>query len=304
VKLACASATPLVFVLSIHAQTLTARIPLEEISGVPIVQVSVNGTGPYPFVLDTGANVTMIKQQLLHQLHMAAAGYVTIAGSLGDSPQQRAEAATFSIAGQVVEHLEINTLEAGQLGALESRVQGILGENFLKYFDLLIDNDQHALTLEPIADRTPNLENSLDGEHLHLSRTGSFHSTPTWNRIVVPLQTGAPMARAVFFLLDSGSNTAMLYPAKEEAAHISWSSSRGNVHSLNANQSCQVQHTTLAMGRQTFRGVVLAACGDRTRDKTDTDGLLPTGIFHRLFISHRQEYVIANPHAAAQIGSP
>jgi len=56
---------------------------MKEISGVQIVQVSVNGTGPYPFVLDTGANITMIKQQLLHHLNMAAVGSVTIAGSLG-----------------------------------------------------------------------------------------------------------------------------------------------------------------------------------------------------------------------------
>jgi len=114
----------------------------------------------------------------------------------------------------------------------------------------------------------------------------------------VSLQTSALVARPVFFLLDSGTNTAMLYPAKEEAAHITWSSSRGNVHSLNANRNCHVQQTTLVIGNQTFRGVVLAACGNRTRDKTDTDGLLPTGIFHRLFISHRHEYDIANPDAA------
>jgi hypothetical protein len=296
-KLSCASATPLIFVLSMHAQILTARIPMEEISGVPIVSVSVNGTGPYPFVLDTGANVTMIKQQLLHRLNIVAAGSVTIAGSLGDRPQQREETASLAIAGQVIEHLEINTLEEGQLGALESHVEGILGENFLKYFDLLIDNDEHALTFEPITDRTPNLENALDGQHLHLSRSGTFHATATWDRIVVSLQASALLARPVFFLLDSGSNTAMLYPAKEESAHITWSSSRGNIHSLNANQNCQVQQTTLAIGSQTFRGVMLAACGDRTRDKTDTDGLLPTGIFHRLFISHRHEYVIVNPHA-------
>jgi hypothetical protein len=291
VRLAFASATPFVLVLSIHAQTMRAHIAMEERSGVPIVQVSVNGTGPYPFVLDTGANVTVINQRLLRSLNIPCAGSVTVAASLGDSSQQRTESATLGIAGQSVEHVEINTLQEGQLGALEGHVQGILGENFLKYFDLLIDNDHHALTL----DRTPSLANSVEGEQLPLARTGSYHSVATPDRIVVPLRL-ALLARPVSLLLDSGTNTAMLFPAQQEAAQIAWGSGRGNIHSLNASQNCHVERTNLAMGSQTLRDVVLAACEGRTRDKTDTDGLLPTGIFHRLFISHQREYVIANPH--------
>jgi hypothetical protein len=264
---------------------------MEEMSGVPIVQVSVNGTGPYPFVLDTGANVTVITRRLLQNLNIRFAGSITIAASLGDSSQQRTEAATLGLAGQSVEHVEINTLDDGQLGALEGHVQGILGENFLKYFDLLIDNDHHVLTL----DRSTNLARSVQGEHLPLASTGSYHSAATLDRIVVPLHL-ALLARPVSFLLDSGTNTVMLFPAQQEAAQIGWSSGRGKVHSLDVTQICHVQRTNLAIGSQTLRSVVLSACENRTRDKTDTDGLLPTGIFHRLFISHRYEYVIANPH--------
>jgi predicted aspartyl protease len=167
VRFVFASATSFVLILSIHAQTMSDHTAMQEISGVPIVQVSVNGTGPYPFVLDTGANVTVINRQLLRKLNIPWAGSVTLAASLGDSSQQRTEVATLSIAGQSVEHVEINTLNGGQLGALEGHVQGILGENFLKYFDLLIDNEHHALTL----DRTPNLANSVEGEHLPIART-------------------------------------------------------------------------------------------------------------------------------------
>jgi predicted aspartyl protease len=281
---------PLVLILSIQAQTMSAHVATKEMSGVPIVQVSVNGTGPYPFVLDTGANVTIIKRQLLQKLQMPGIGSVTIAASLGDSAHQRTEAATLAIDGLSLEHIEINTLEDGQLGTLEGHVQGILGENFLKYFDLLIDNDHHALTL----DRSTNLESSFAGEHLLVGRTGTYNSTLTPDRVVVRLQL-AVLARPVFFLLDSGTNTLMLFPGKREAAHVSWSTGSGNIHSFNTIQNCRVERTTLAIGSQTLRGVMLAACDDRTRDKMDTDGLLSTGIFHRLFICHHHDYVIANP---------
>jgi hypothetical protein len=53
-------------------------------------------------------------------------------------------------------------LGEGQLGILESHAQGILGENFLKHFDVLIDNDRHTLAL----DRTNGLAQSLAGERL------------------------------------------------------------------------------------------------------------------------------------------
>jgi hypothetical protein len=292
VRFAFASATPFVLALSIQGQTMSTTIPMEEVSGVPIIQVSVNGTGPYPFVLDTGANVTVIKPRLLRNLNMHELGSVTIAASLGDSSQRRTEAATLGVAGLSVEHVKIDTVEDGQLGALEGHVQGILGENFLKYFDLLIDNDHHLLKL----DRSTNLASSVEGEHLPLTSTGTYQTAATLDRIVVPLQL-ALLRRPVSFLLDSGTNTVMLFPLEQEAAQIGWRSGRGNIHSLNTSQNCHVERTDLAIGSQRLRGVVLAACADRTRDKTDTDGLLPTGIFHRLFISYRHEYVIANPHA-------
>jgi predicted aspartyl protease len=303
VRFASTPAIPLVlvfaFALSIQGQSSSARVAMQKMSGVPVVQVLVNGTGPYPFVLDTGANVTVIKRQLLRNLNMPGIASVTIAATLGDSPHQRTEAATLAIAGLSVEHIEINALEDGQLGALEGHVQGILGENFLKYFDLLIDNDHHALTL----DRTTNLESSFAGEHLPVSRTGTYNSAPTLDRVVIRLQL-AVLARPVFFLLDSGTNTVMLFPGKQEAPQVSWSSGRGNIHSLNMVQNCGVQRTTLAIGGQTLHDVVLAACKDRMRDRMDTDGLLSTGIFHRLFLCHHRDYVIANPHPVERAGSP
>jgi hypothetical protein len=271
----------------------SAHIAIEEMSGVPIIQVSVNGTGPYPFVLDTGANVSVITPRLLQELNMPWAGSVTIASSLGDSAQPRAGSAALGVGGLCVEHVEINTIKDGQLGLLEGRVQGILGENFLKYFDLMIDNDYHTLTL----DRSTNLANSVEGEHLPFASTGAYHSAATPDRIVVPLHL-ARLARPVLFLLDSGANPVMLFPVEQEAARIGSGSGRGFVNSLNVTQNCHVERTNLTIGNQTLRRVVLSACENRTREKTDTDGLLPTDIFHRLFISHHYEYVIANPRSA------
>ena len=125
-----ASAVPLVFVFSIHAQVMTAHTAFHEISGVPIVQVSVNGTGPYSFVLDTGANVTVMTRQLFRDLHMPMSGSVRVSAALGETDQERAWATTLDLAGLRVEHVEVNTLEDSQLGTLRPDVRASSGRTF------------------------------------------------------------------------------------------------------------------------------------------------------------------------------
>jgi gag-polyprotein putative aspartyl protease len=297
------ASTPLFFAFSLHSQVVSARTAMQEISGVPVVQVSVNGTGPYPFVLDTGANVTVMTKELLHLLNIRSSGSVTIAAALGDTDQERAEAATLDVAGLTVEHLEVNTLESGRLGMLSGAVQGILGENFLKHFDVLIDNEHHQLIL----DRSTDLSNSIAGEHLPFVRTGIYHSESTVDRIVIPLQLTL-LTRRLFFLLDSGTNTVVLFPAEQSATGLVWGSGHGDVESFSRTQTCHVTRTAAVIASKVFHGIMLAACDKRTRDTTDSDGLLPTRIFHRLFISHQQGYVIANPkqlrHACRRYQTP
>jgi Aspartyl protease len=291
-RLLLATAIPVSLALSSLAQTMT---PMNEAAGLQIVQVSMNGTGPYAFILDTGANTTMVSGQLLRKLNVLTEEPVTIAASLGETHPRRAELGFLAIGDLRVDHIEINTLEDGQLGILEGRAQGILGENFLKHFDLLIDNDRHELIL----DSTPDLARSLAGERLPLSSSGRFNTALTLDRLVVSLKAPSLLQRSMLFLVDSGTNTAMVYPFKNETLKVGRGSAHGSIHSLNKNQVCQVGRTPLTIGNRTYRDVVMAICENMTRDKMDTDGLLPTSLFRRLFISHREQYAIANPQPAS-----
>jgi predicted aspartyl protease len=286
ISVACFSFVPLN-----GAQMMTARVPMNQVGGLEIVQVLVNGTGPYDFILDTGANITLIKRQLLRKLNIPDDGPVTIVTASGESHQQRATVSSIAIAGLSVEHLEVNELDGAPAGSLAGRVQGILGENFLKDFDILIDNEQQTLIL----DRTSNLADTLVGEHLELSRFGSFNLKPTSNRIVVKLKVRSFLQKPLFFLVDSGSNIAMLYPERGLAWRVSENSQPAALRDLSKTRDCRVQMATLELGRGSIPHVRLVSCEGMTRDKIDIDGLLPTGVFHQLFISHRGAYIIANP---------
>src|SRR5271156_6515828 len=93
----------------------TVRVPIGEYGGKPIVQIWLNGTGPYDFILDTGASVTLVQRQLLQQLHICADNPVAIRTVSGGSFNQQAVVQTVALGGIHVEHLEVDTLEPGQL---------------------------------------------------------------------------------------------------------------------------------------------------------------------------------------------
>jgi predicted aspartyl protease len=282
----------------LRAQTMTARVPMSGVGGLEIVQVSINGAGPYDFILDTGANLTLVKRQLLRKLNIYDGGPVTVVAASGESQHQRTTVKSIAVGGLCVERLEVIELERAIPGPLGGRVQGILGENFLKNFDILIDNEQQTLIL----DRTSSLADRLAGEHLQLLRFGSFNLEPTSNRIVVTLKVPSFLQRPLLFLVDSGANTAMLYPERGLASRVMEYSQPGDLLDISQTRSCRFQKATLEIGSGSIRDVHLVACEGMTRDKIDTDGLLPTSIFHKLFISHKGAYVITNPLPAEQAG--
>jgi predicted aspartyl protease len=276
----------------VGAQTVTVRVPMNEIAGREIVQVSINGTGPYDFILDTGSNFTMVQSKLIRNLNISSGPPVAVVTALGaKTPSQLAVVEKIAVAGLTVEHLEINMID--RVEALEGRAQGILGENFLKHFDVLIDNEKQVLTL----DRTSSLADMIAGERLPFSRFGSLEYATTLDRIVVELKVPSFLGRPMFFLVDSGSNTAALYPAPGGVTVGAMKGSHhASLHDLNERRDCRVQKTTLEIGRGIFPEIQLVACEGITRTKMDTDGLLPTSIFRWVFVSHTGGYVVVNPY--------
>jgi hypothetical protein len=69
----------------------------------------------------------------------------------------------------------------------------------------------------------------------------------------------------------------------------------GTLLTFNGNSRCHIDFVTLSFGSNTFRDLRLVSCEGLTREKVDVDGMLPTSIFDRLFISHAGGYAIANP---------
>ena len=60
-------------------------IPMQDRGGRPVVDVKINGKGPYRFVLDTGAVTTVVSDELSRELSLTPPAGVQVA-SVGDGP--------------------------------------------------------------------------------------------------------------------------------------------------------------------------------------------------------------------------
>jgi hypothetical protein len=95
--------------------------------------------------------------------------------------------------------------------------------------------------------------------------------------------------------VDSGSNTAVIYPLEKEELVFARGFASGRIHTLNKDQICRLARAPLMIGRRTYQRAIVAICLNTTRKRIDNDGLLPTTLFHRVFIGHHEKYLIAEP---------
>jgi hypothetical protein len=180
----CALFSPVAF----GAQTVTK---LNNVDGVLlIVPVSINESRPYSFMLDTGSNRTLVRNDLLETLGISSNRSALVNMTNVIIYVHEAVAKSVAVGALSVNDLEIEGIDTSQLTKMGTSVQGVLGEDFLKHFDVV----------------------------------------------------------------------------------------------------------TLEIGKSAFHNQRVVSREDVTRDNLDADGVLPTSIFDRLFISHSEAYAIANPH--------
>ena len=82
-------------------EPVTAKIKLDKRSMI-IVPVSINGSRPYDFMLDTGCAKTIIDQKLADQLGLPRTAEKTVVGVLASTKMSVASVDSMSVAGAVV----------------------------------------------------------------------------------------------------------------------------------------------------------------------------------------------------------
>lgn len=102
--------------------------------GLMIADVSINSSGSFPFMLDTGAALTVLSQDLANQidLDLSQAMPIDVIGFCGTEQGQYLRLSQVALDQHVVDELDVIILDNPLLSALN--IDGILGQNFLSRY--------------------------------------------------------------------------------------------------------------------------------------------------------------------------
>ena len=108
----------------------------------------INQTGPFDFMVDTGSQLNVIDPTLAAQLSLKSQGTVGLVATAAYS--QASVGVLDSL--QAGSHLVLKPLvvvhDLGSIQAADPRIRGVLGENFIAHFDVLIDYGRRLLCLD------------------------------------------------------------------------------------------------------------------------------------------------------------
>jgi predicted aspartyl protease len=125
------------------AQDQAATDVARDRSGRVVAPIVVNGQGPYRFIVDTGANRSVLSAALARQLGFAPTGVGDVHTVEGVSQAPLVEGAALSFAGLPLQSAVMPVLDGGAL----TQADGLLGVDGLRGRRLLINFEQRCIEI-------------------------------------------------------------------------------------------------------------------------------------------------------------
>jgi Aspartyl protease len=144
-------------------------IPLRKFSQHQmVVGVSLNHSGPYDFLLDTGTQMTVVDLSLAADLHLTAMGNAKVAGVSIEGPAMFAKLDRLEVGDHVAIRQDVLVYNMKNVQGAGFAIRGLLGEDFLSGYDVLIDKTHNVLCI----DDTGEMLKRIQGQREPLNSTG------------------------------------------------------------------------------------------------------------------------------------
>jgi hypothetical protein len=260
-----------------------------------VLPIFINHAGPYDFLLDTGTDTTIVGPSLAVELHLRTQGSAVISGAGFHEAGSFAQLDLLQVGSYAVANQEVLVYGLMNLRSVDSHTRGILGEDFLEHFDMLIDNGHKLLCL----DDSGVMRVEVKGPHIALvsaSQTRDAERLPGLLIVAARLSDGAPPVR---LKLDSGTNAPFLYNTSGHMAPISFGG--GSVVGSGADGDEKVFSALppqdVKIGSVRLPGITFMTLAHPLKDsgRKEFDGLLSMDLFRRVFINHADEYAVLEP---------
>ena len=260
-----------------------------------VVPVRINQKGPFDFMVDTGSQITVIDPSLAVELGLKPQGKVGLVSVASYAQSSLTVLDTLEAASHAVEKTFAAVQDLRQIQTADPRIRGVLGENFLAHFDLLIDYAHKLVCL----DGTGAMRESLRGERISLVAPQHPESeVPFTERLVIPVHLSGTGNRQILPQIDSGSDGLILYAGIEANLGIlKQATLQGGGVSKAQRAFAVLPAQDMRIGARTLSHVyfVTPVNVEQNAPRQDEDGLLPTVLFQRVFISGPDHYVVFDP---------
>ncbi|HYB94603.1 MAG TPA: retroviral-like aspartic protease family protein [Vicinamibacterales bacterium] len=244
--------------------------------GSIVVPVTIGGTGPYRFVLDTGSSRTVMSTRLWKALRRPV-----IAKTLVLTPAGRDEAFVvrlddLSVDGRPPVGVTAAVMPADRYAA-GRQVDGLIGQDVLASAVYTIDYDRRSVVWHDAGDVVP-------GYRLPLSVCN--------NRLLVSLPQHDGDREPLAFVPDTGSDGLVLFAhaqRKVRSTHIDVGVLTGLTGSRLVNR---VQLEDFVVGDTRLRNPLAVVIDHGAAPETMGDGLLPLHLFARVTFNVAEKYLI------------
>jgi predicted aspartyl protease len=245
-----------------------------------VIPVTLNGAGPYDFLLDTGASTTLVTPEFARQLRLRPIDRIELVTVAGSQFLVRSQLERVSVGQQTATGVEVLISELREVRAVESKLCGVLGQNFLAQFNYMIDYRTQRLEFEAGTE----LETRFCSSQLPLVE----HE----GRLLVTLVVNQQPVR---FLLDTGIGTLLLFARRNLV--LDWAAGAGEMQLLSTDFGSrpvpQRRVRSLQLGPVKLVDLPVAVLA--VQPGRIEDGLLPTSLFQRVYFNQRRGYVLLNP---------
>lgn len=278
-----------------HCPGNVASVHVRHVEGfLAVVPVQINGSGPYDFLVDTGAQITSLDPTLATALHLKPDGTIGLVGVDVQGARPYAHLASLKIGSYTLPDGFVAVKDQSVLRRSDSRISGALGGDVLRNFDVLLDQADSILCL----DRTGTMQKAVRGERIALvprpRDTDSYSVEP----VVVSVRV-AGTSDPLHLLIDSGTNVPFLMDGAPVLARKNSRPQQVDIVGGDglARSFVKLPPIDMQIGLNVVHQVSFRAPSGRgTRlPQFKIDGLLPIGLFRRVYIDYNHQFVVLEP---------
>jgi predicted aspartyl protease len=244
--------------------------------GSIVVPVTIGGTGPYRFVLDTGSSRTVISARLWARLKAPAVAQTIMVTPAGRASAYIVRLDGVSIGGRPGVGVDAAVMAADRHAAGQ-QVDGLIGQDVLSALVYTIDYRLRVLEWHPPGESMPGVRLPLNIRD---------------NRVLVHLAQHDGDPAPLTMIPDSGADGLVLFAHARHKFRLT-PIDMGVLSSMSGSRlASRVQLTDMVIGDTRLENPLAVLVDNEETAELMGDGLLPLHVFSRVTVNVPERYLI------------